>query len=333
MRLSIRLSTNLAPSDILDCAGLAERSALWGCWFAENPYERSAAVTAAVVGQAHPDLRLGLGVVVVRLRHPIVFALDVSAADAFCRHPLRVGLGAGLGDDVRRDLGLPVRSGLALLSEQIDVLRSLLRGGAVPSADPSNASTIAFKSAGRALPVLVGAVGPKTLTLSAELSDGVVLSLGSTIAYLKDAIARVNHARATAPDRQPLEVVAYSYFGGNLSREEMEAYLKPLAGHFVRTIVSHPEIARLVTGLNVNLTELGEMADCLQAGEPVASVISDDVVDELCIWGPPDRCAARLADFENAGVTELAFGLGGWVPDLRRAMGDVAKTAQEWARR
>jgi alkanesulfonate monooxygenase SsuD/methylene tetrahydromethanopterin reductase-like flavin-dependent oxidoreductase (luciferase family) len=324
--LSIRLSSDLSSDVLADCVVAAQRAGLYGCWFAENPYERSALVSVAGVAKHGPDLHLGVGVLVARLRHPVVIAQDATAADAFCAQPLRIGLGAGLGDVNRRTLGLPKRSGFAVMDEALHALRTLCPGGSIDTTD--GLRSLSLVAPGRPLPLLIGAIGPKTVTFAAEHADGVVFSLGSSLTYLEDVVRDTRQIRH-APD-DPFELVAYAYFAGDLTDEEVDSHLQPLMGSLLRMVSDNPAIAVMLRGLDVSVRDVAAMHAMIEEGRSAARVVPRRLVEALVLVGSPDRCAERLTQYARTGLTELALGIGRWVPDIRRTMRDVADVARRW---
>jgi alkanesulfonate monooxygenase SsuD/methylene tetrahydromethanopterin reductase-like flavin-dependent oxidoreductase (luciferase family) len=325
VRLSIRLSSDLPAHLMTTSVAAAQQAGLYGCWFAENPFERSGLVSVAAVAKEGPDLDFGIGVLVARLRHPVVLAQDVLSADAFCPRPLRVGLGAGLGDVNRRRLGLPKRSGFEVMREAMAAIRALSSGGSIPAADGS--TSISLGAPGRAVPVLVGAIGAKTIRFAAENADGVVFSLGSSLEYLEDA---VRGALAVRSSSDPFDIVGYLYYAGDLTEREVEEHVQPLIAWVLRLVAENPAIATMFRGLDLSAEEVIEMSHRIEGGRPPADVIPRELLDELVLIGPADRCAERLQEFARTGLTELALGIGRWVPDIRRTMDEVDDLARAW---
>jgi 5,10-methylenetetrahydromethanopterin reductase len=323
MRLSVRLSSNLPSATLLACAKAAKEVGVDRCWLSDNPYERSALITATAIGTSVPGLDVGVGTANARARHPVVLAQDAAAAASYLQD--RLALGFGLGFEPQRvAMSLPRRSGLEILRESVLTVRSLLNGEEVRLSDAPDAQPISLAIEPHALPLLVGAVGPKTLALTGEVADGVIYSMGTTVPYLQEATRIALAAREAAGlPASSFDTVAYAIYGGNVSEQEAAERLRPVAGLFVREVLSTPGLLRMFQGCGYEQDQLEAMGRQLDEGADVANVIPMDLVNAITIWGDAERCAERLAAYEAAGVTEVALGLGGWCRGLPDVVADV----------
>jgi alkanesulfonate monooxygenase SsuD/methylene tetrahydromethanopterin reductase-like flavin-dependent oxidoreductase (luciferase family) len=328
MKLGIQVTGAMSAEELLAHAAAADRLRLDRYWIAENPYEQSAAVVGAAVAVAHPELDLGVGIVSARLRHPVVLAQDYLAMANFSRASVILGLGVGF-DSERIALSLPRRSGLKLLSETISVLRRLGRGESVPSWDADLAGTVGLRFAARPLPIYVGAIGPKTLKFSGREADGVILSKYASLSYIEEAVTRAIEARREVGEAETFGLVGYTLFGGVVGREEASRRLKPPIAGFLRELVRQPAILALWNGLG-RPDEFAKLARWLEEGSSALDVIPDELVDELAIWGEPDRCVEGLRRYRAAGLKEVALGVGRWLGDAERVTGDVEAVVRAW---
>lgn len=322
MHLAVRLSSNLDAKILLDCAQMAERIGLDRCWFANNPYERPALITVAAVSQAVSKIDLGVGVVNVRVHHPMILAQDAIGVAALCRGRFALGLGTSALWH-RATLGLPKVGGLGLMETTVRHLRTLFGGKAINFGDV-DATPAGLGFASVSVPILIGSVGPRSLDLTGRIADGVIFSNGCTLAYLQRAV-EITRAAAIAAGRDalPFDRVAYVLYGGPVERQEANARLKQPVGYFI----SH--MAAMFKG-----TEMGDeaevMARALADGASVDSVVTDEMVDAASLWGPPERCLKQLRVYKKLGVTEVAFSIGDWLPDPVAAIVNMEPIVQLW---
>lgn len=105
-------------------------------------------------------------------------------------------------------VGERVDSPLTLLREYTTALRALLEGEEVSVAGRYvHLDKVRLAWPPTDLPLLVGAVGPKTMALAGELGDGVIFTGGAD--GLRESVRIVEHARRAAGGAGPPEAVAF----------------------------------------------------------------------------------------------------------------------------
>lgn len=325
MRLAIRLSSNLDAGTLLEGARLAESIGFQRCWFADNPYERSALVTLAAVSQVTKQIGLGVGTVSVRTRHPMVLAQDAMAVAALCDGRFTLGLGTGV-ESHRATLGLTKVGGLSLMERTVAELRELFNGEAIgfEGGDETKAG-LRFQT--KPLPIFVGAVGPRSLELTGRIADGVILSNGCNLAYIERATHLIKQgACAAGRGAAPFETVAYVIYGGAVGRAEANRRLKTVVGYYVEHMV-----------VMFKGTPMGDdaavLVEALNGGRPAEAVVSDQMVDQTAVWGDAERCVGQLQVYENLGIDEVALSIGDWLPDPLQGIREAAEVVDRWSQR
>ena len=316
MKLALRLSSNLPPDVIRRAADGAIEAGIDRVWLADNPRERPAVVTAAHMSAYAPSLQIGLGVVSARERNPVILTQEILALQAYCSRPLIVGLGVGEPTHTRL-LGLPSGSGLGLLRRTAQTIRSLSAGTAIPSLD-ADGEPFALKFDGQVPPVYFAAIGPKTLQLSGAIADGVVLSLGTTVAAAGTAVANIRRGIEGAGEPRTVEAVCYAAFGGTDAGapQRMQAF----AVHVLREFFAQPGIEVLLEGTGVDKDVADDLVAKYERGIP----IPDEIVDAIAIVGPVEHCVERIRAYQAAGIDEIALGMGTWNTSLDQTLSDMA---------
>ena len=324
MKLSLRLSSDLSPERMLQGADTVDSAGMDQLWLADNPLERSAIVSAAVIAARYPALDIGLGIVSARERHPVVLTQEALALQSYSRG--RVVLGLGLGSEAHRvRLGLPRKGGLATLRDTAAAVKALSAGGGIPAQGENPDPPVTLHVHGdAALPVYIGASGHRTLAESGRIADGVVLSLGTTTQAAATAgrIAREAHADAGRQGR--FEVVCYVGFGG-IGPGSYERAEKFAAG-FLGAIVANPYLDVLLDGTGLDL----ETADAAVRAHREGTPLPRDVVQAMGISGSVAECLDRLRAYAAAGVDVVALGLGRWNAEFGATLADVRTLALAW---
>jgi alkanesulfonate monooxygenase SsuD/methylene tetrahydromethanopterin reductase-like flavin-dependent oxidoreductase (luciferase family) len=210
VNLGVIFPPDLAPEQLRPVALAADESGLGELWLWEDCFAESGIATAAAVLAWTQRLRVGIGLLPVPLRNVALTAMELATLARLFPGRLVPGIGHGVLDWMGQ-VGARVPSPMTLLDEYARALRDLLHGQAV-----STSGRYVSLDAVRLTwppetvpPVLVGALGPRTLTLAGAVGDGVILTGGTTVDQVREA---VRQARAGRPDEgpdRPLEVVVF----------------------------------------------------------------------------------------------------------------------------
>src|SRR5262245_38706074 len=161
-------------------------------------YEYEALALAAVLGRETQRIAMGTWVVPTQPRHPTVLAQQALTAQAASGNRLVLGIGLSHQVVIEKRMGLDFSRPVRHMREYLEVLMPLLRGDPVSHAGDCFRVRLAVSVPGAtAPPVLVGALGPQMLRLSARRADGVAIWLGGAgflehfaLAHLRDASAQ-----------------------------------------------------------------------------------------------------------------------------------------------
>ena len=328
LRIAIRLSSNLSAQTLLAAVGRADDLGIERCWLSDNPYERSALITIAAASQTVRQMSLGAGVVSARARHPVVLAQDAAAVASYCLTPFTLGIGAGV-ESHRSELGLPAENNIELLSSRLGYLRKLLAGEQVSIGD-GDARPVTLATAPEDVSIYLGGHGPRLLELASQMADGVIFSIGGTVRYLSAAVAVTQQA---APTREltlrPLDHVAYVLFGGFGERADLAVGLRPVMTYYLRARGRNRHTLGMF-GESAGGSTIHELVKRMDAGESLHHVISEDVIDEVAVWGNVPDALTRLMELRDAGVTEVALAIGDWCGGIDAAIDQVAILAKAW---
>lgn len=197
------LLASMPPGRLPATARRAEEVGFDQIWVPEDYFESSGPVAAAIALGATEAIPVGIGVASVATRQPALLAMD--AATLAGAHPGRLRLGIGAGMSFSLDaMGVKPASTVELVRSGVEVVRDLLRGGAVSAMSLAHPPAVVP-------PVFAGALGPKMLELAGEVADGVIISSLSSPAYVEWAAGRVadGAARAGRP-KPPLTCFAWT---------------------------------------------------------------------------------------------------------------------------
>jgi probable F420-dependent oxidoreductase len=250
----------------------------------------------------------------------------------------RYALGLGRGFDVLFDvMGLPRVTG-AQLEDAMDIYRRLWRGEAVAGHDgPAGQFPWLQQDAtqNERIPILMMAIGARSLELAGRIADGVVLHTFFTDETLARAVAAVRRAAEQA-GRDPGSVRIWSVLATVPDHISEDARLVKLVGRLATYLQGYGDVLvrangwdptvlqrfredPLVQGINGAIDAVGTTEQLLDLRE---RLLPDEWLTASATGGP-DQCADRIADQFTAGADSVI--LHGVQPD------EVADVLTSWA--
>ena len=258
-----------------------------------------------------PTLRGGIAIVPSFTRGPALLAqCAASLADA-APGRFALGLGASSPAIVERWNGIPFEDPFRRTRDTVRFLRKALTGekvterydtfevqgfrlGIVPEVPP---------------PILVAALRPGMLRLAGEEGDGVIINwLSATdVAQVKPFVG----------DK---EIVARIFVAPT---DDFDV-VRTIAARSITSYLNVDVYAKFHEWLGRGPV-LQPMWDAWAAGDRARALelVPDEVIDELIVWGTPDRIRARVEEYAAYGVTTTApaiMGRGDSVRDTIRAL-------------
>jgi 5,10-methylenetetrahydromethanopterin reductase len=198
------------PATGLDQARATERLGLGSVWIGERYDTKDVAALAGAISQVTERVRVGAAITHPYLRHPMVLASMGQTLQSLTGGRFRLGLGRS-AQWRWAAYGAPSPT-LAALADAADILRRLWRGETVAYEGPLGRFPqlrLPVVLPVEPPPLLLAAVGPKTIAVAGRHYDGVILHPLLT----PDAVRRsADILRAAAADsgRDPQSVRCYA---------------------------------------------------------------------------------------------------------------------------
>ncbi|MCR6486992.1 TIGR03564 family F420-dependent LLM class oxidoreductase [Amycolatopsis sp. OK19-0408] len=169
-------SPNLVDELIAQTRQAAD-AGLKSVWFSQLPLSQDAIAVAALAGREVPGIEVGTSVVPTYPRHPLLVASAAQTAQAATHGNFTLGIGLGSKGFLGPVYGVEYPPPIRHLREYLTVLKRVFAGEAVDfegetvTAKSLGPSTVA---GGNDIPVIVAAMGPQALKVTAELADGTL---------------------------------------------------------------------------------------------------------------------------------------------------------------
>jgi 5,10-methylenetetrahydromethanopterin reductase len=310
------------PRPAIEQARHAEAGGLGTVWIGERYDTKDLPTLAGALSQATSRVRIGAAVTHTGLRHPMVLASMGQTLQALSGGRFLLGLGRSARWRWR-DYGAPAPT-LASLGDCADILRQLWAGETVGYDGPAGRFPrlrLAQRIDGPPPPLLLAAVGPKTLDLAGRSFDGVILHPFLTAAAVARSV-RIVRAAATKSGRDLTGFGCYAavVVAPDRSPQDAEVAVRArAAGYFQVTGLGDALVA--ANGWNPDdlaryrrhptLVALGdEQADKALSRQELVEVsrsLPDAWLPSASATGSAADCAKRLHEYLDAGADELVL--------------------------
>jgi len=199
-----------SPEEMLRAAGEADRAGLAELWLWEDCFLEGGLTSAAAILASTERIVVGIGLLPMPLRNVAITAMEVATLARMFPGRLRLAVGHGVQPWMEQ-VGARVPSPLGLAREYLVALRRLLAGERVTvSGEYVRLDDVALGWPPLTpVPVLLGAIGPKSLALAGECADGVLIDADFSVDGAREAVAVCRAARAAAGIETPFEVALY----------------------------------------------------------------------------------------------------------------------------
>ncbi|MGK4582154.1 LLM class flavin-dependent oxidoreductase [Kitasatospora sp. HPMI-4] len=283
------------PEQILPFAALTQWSGAHRLWqgqaLASDPHQTFA--YAAASGFRVP---VGTGVTLMPFRHPYDAALHMQTLAVTMGHSVVAGFGPGAAALQRNLLGAPYASQLGAVRDYLTIVRELLEKGSV-------AYRGEHFSCRSELPMMprppietgVGVLRPGMARLAGEVAD-VAITWLTPAPYLREVVVpalREGAAAAGRPVPRLVAIVPLALSGPG--RDAAELALAGNAGH-----LSMPHYRDMLrrSGIDTDPADPGRGARALVEGRAF-------------LFGETAELAARLGEFQDAGVDDVVLNVTG----------------------
>ena len=269
-------------------------------WVANHLFERDPVSLAAAALGASARLSVSLMAVSPFTIHPVQAAMAAATLDEI--YPGRVTLCLGVGAPLDlAALGLTSEKPLRPMREAMEIVRSLLAGETASCEGQSfKARGRALASGRRAVPIVLAASGPQMLELAGASGDGVLISAGASVPFVRWCLA---HVARGAGNRQ-LRRCGMVYASVDVDREAAHKRIRRLLAVLLRG--AHHRMNLDLAGTKLDQEAL-RAAVAAGDWEMAESLITEEVIGNHAVCGTPTEVKTRIASYHAAGLDEVVL--------------------------
>jgi probable F420-dependent oxidoreductase len=303
----------------LDQAQEAERLGLAGVFLSERWESKELGSVMGALTQATSRICLVAGLTQFGTRHPLVQAGMSQTLQVLSGNRFVLGYGRGVPSQFHK-LGIPVFNNRGM-ADYVAILRKLWAGETIKYSGPAGDYPEMQLARGCEIPppVILGAIGPKTLALAGAHFDGVVLHPFLTVDGVARSVEIVRDA-ARAAGRDPDSITVYATIvtaPDTLSQGERADILEARAVSYFM----HREVGCAIVSINdwdtaplerlaaTGLARLeygsGEIQETRRLMAEAVSLLPLEWLVTGAAVGSVARCVGRLRDYLDAGVDRI----------------------------
>lgn len=300
-RLSFGFSGLYSAAQTIELVKMSEDAGLESVWVAEDYFDAGGFSLAAACAMHTSVIQIGIGVINPYTRHPTLAAMEAATLDEVSGGRAIVALGASNKKWMELQAGIPYVKPITATKECVQIMKQLIGGNEI-NFQGEYFKTGRVKLNNKAVrpnqPIFMGVKGDKALEAAGEVADGVLLSAGSPVEYVKYAREKIAIGAARA-GRDPKEVQVAAYLPTYIDMDGAAAKEKA-KGMTARYMGLHgPKPIMTIAGLDPEV--LQQFQDAFMRGTAMPNV-TDQMVDALAVAGTPDQCRQRIEDYIEAGV-------------------------------
>lgn len=292
------LTDYMQADQIVDLAIEGERSGFSSFWVAEHFCSGDAVTVLGALTRLTDKIRLASGVIGAATRQPALTALTFSDLNRLSRGRAILGMGTSVVAWLDQ-MGIDHEKPLLMVSEAFSIVRKLLDGERVDFEGryfQAKNMRLKWGASESRVPIYLAAVGPKMLRLAAEKADGILLSAGSSLKFLKDIRPYVSEGqRRRAGGRASLASFVFVSMGGDDSQATDAAL----------GILSRPGRAEML--LDDGTYEPARLQSLVAEAkrgrmDAARAELTDEMIDQIVVRGGASACEDKLRGMMKAGV-------------------------------
>jgi 5,10-methylenetetrahydromethanopterin reductase len=299
-RIGYSFGPMLSMREVLVCAKMADQQQNVDSLWVPESWGRESFGTLGALSQITKRVRLGTSIVSIYARTPATIAMGATTLDMLSNNRTIIGLGASTAAIVENWHGVRFHNPVGRMKEYIACLRIMTSGERVNYSGQFfklNSFKLLHQPQRKYIPIFMGAINKKMLSLASQVSDGVIL-------YLRplEELKRTSAELKQATEGKRFEIA--SSFICALSNKEPEKARARAAKTLAFYIAVGKYYSRFLAR-NGFEKEVGQIVEGYNKGgtETAVKFVPDKMLDALVVCGNSEECRISLSKFLSTGIT------------------------------
>ena len=316
MKFGIEFVPQIPLNELVRLVKIAEDVGFEYAWITDHYNNKNVYETLALIAAETETIKMGPGVTNPYVRSPAISASAIATIDEISNG--RATFGIGPGDKATFDaLGIAWDKPVSTIKAAIADINTLLAG----EKTEAGAALGGAKKVQDAIPIYMGAQGPKMLETAGEIADGVLINASNPKDY-EAAMPMIKKGLAAAGGDKAFDVGAYTATSIGPDSDAAKNAAKIVVA-FIAAGSPPPVIER--HGLPEGFNE--QMGAFLAKGDFGGAIgaVSDEALDAFSVCGTPDEFIPKIEGLAEMGVTQYVAGspVGKNVEESIKLLGEV----------
>ena len=316
MKFGIEFVPQIPLNELVRLVKIAEDVGFEYAWITDHYNNKNVYETLALIAAETETIKMGPGVTNPYVRSPAISASAIATIDEISEG--RATFGIGPGDKATFDaLGIEWTKPVSTIKAAIADINTLLAG----EKTEAGAALGGVKKVQDAIPIYMGAQGPKMLETAGEIADGVLINASNPKDY-EAAMPMIKKGLAAAGGDKAFDVGAYTATSIGPDSDAAKNAAKIVVA-FIAAGSPPPVIER--HGLPEGFNE--QMGAFLAKGDFGGAIgaVTDEALDAFSVCGTPDEFIPKIEGLAEMGVTQYVAGspVGKNVEESIKLLGEV----------
>jgi 5,10-methylenetetrahydromethanopterin reductase len=295
------IPTITTPEEIVPMAAFIEDAGFGELWVAEDYFFYGGLSSAGLALQATREITVGIGILSSVVRHPAVTAMEIGTLAGAFPGRFQPGIGHGVPFWTQQ-MGLLPKKPLSVFREVVTLLRRLLGGETVTQTDGHfHLDAVSLVHPCDDVELLAGVIGPKSLELAGEITDGTVLSVLAGSKYVEYAREHTSAGMKKVGRSGVHKLPTFTLFAVDEDGDKARASAREVVAFYLAAVGPTPLTG--VYDINESLIDMIERG----GAETIAAEMPADWLEELAVAGTPEECATKIENLLAAGATSVVL--------------------------
>ena len=294
MRIACSLGSLLSVEEVLQCTELVSKTKIDSIWIPETWGMENFSMLGAVANNTKTQ-KIGSSIINIYSRSPSTIAMGSATIDTLSNGRLILGLGTSSVPIVEDFHGQKFENPVQRMREYVEIIRlSLMKKQINYSGkifDLKN-FTLLIEPKRKSIPIYLAAINEKMVNLCWEIGDGVIFYL-RPIDEMKETISKMQSQKNIDVACQIITCIS------NDSEEAIQRAKKTVAfyisvGKIYRDFLSNNGFKNEASNIFEEFKKSGFKSN--------HELVTDSMLNSLCISGSPEETKIQLEKFRNAGI-------------------------------
>ena len=294
MRIACSLGSLLSVNQVLECSKIISSTNIDSIWIPETWGMENFSMLSAVSGKTTTQ-KIGSSIINIYSRSPSTIAMGAMTVDSISKGRLILGLGTSSIPIVEDYHGAIFEKPVQRMKEYVEIIRLILSG------KPINYSgkifnlknfTSLIKPQRTNIPIYLAAINQKMVNLTWSIGDGVIFYL-RPMEEMKQTISKMQAKKNIDVACQIITCVSEDSDNAILRAKKTLAFYISV-GKIYREFLENNGFKNETINIFNEFKKSGFKSN--------HELVTDSMLESLCISGTPEECKNKLQNFIDAGI-------------------------------